>query len=162
MTDGFAIAVPKFREALVRTVRVDADAAIHSVVGFGDALLKFSAGRMTVARTRGLALRVQREFRIVHQRTREALVLATRLGVEITYLRTRTEKCTRSVRKSRALAGTFAGGAEAQLAQAQESIAVAQRDCARAVESYRSVDAHRSSCEDARTIRYVPYHFCLV
>ena len=154
-TDGFAIAVPNFREALVRTIRVSADAAISSVVGLGDALLQLSAGSTTVAvaRTRGLALRAQREFRTVHEHAREALALATDLGVEITYWRTRAESCARGVRECRTLAGEFARGAEAQVAQAQERIATALADCAHAEQAYQSAQDRKRSYRRASRIR---------
>lgn len=154
-TDGFAITVPNFREALVRTIRVSADAAISSVVGLGDSLLHLSAGRTTVARTRGLALRAQREFRTVHEQAREALVLATDLGVEITYWRTRAESCARGVRECRTLAGEFARGAEAQVSQAQERIAAALADSERATQAYQSAQDRKRSYRRARRIRYV-------
>ncbi|KAF8267011.1 hypothetical protein EI94DRAFT_1802250 [Lactarius quietus] len=142
--DGFAIAVPKFREALLCMVRVSADAAINSVVGFGDALLKAHPGRKTVARKRGLALRAQREFRTVQEHAREALTLVTDLSVEITYWRTRTEGCIRGVSECRAVARTFADGAEAQFAQAQELLVAAQGDCVRVEEAYRTAKKHQS------------------
>ncbi|KAH9037561.1 hypothetical protein EDB84DRAFT_1437400 [Lactarius hengduanensis] len=154
-TDGFAIVVPNFREALVRTIRVSADAAISSVVGLGDSLLQLSVGRTTVARTRGLALRAQREFRTVHERAREALVLATDLGVEITYWRTRAESCSRGVRECRVLAGEFARGAEVQVAQAQERIAAALADCERATQTYNSAEDRKRSNRRARRIRNI-------
>jgi hypothetical protein len=156
-TDGFAIAIPNFREALVSTIRVSADAAISSVVGLGDALLQLSAGRMTVAYTRGLALRAQREFRTVHEHAREALTLATDLGVEITYWRSRAESCARGVRECRTLTGEFACGAEAQVAQAQERIAAALADCERASQAYQSAQDRKRSYKRARRIRYVPH-----
>ncbi|KAI9434775.1 hypothetical protein H4582DRAFT_743152 [Lactarius indigo] len=154
-TNGFAIVVPNFREALVRTIRVSADAAISSVVGLGDSLLQLSVGRTTVARTRGLALRAQREFRTVHERAREALVLATDLGVEITYWRTRAESCARGVRECRVVAGEFARGAEAQVAQAQERIAAALADCDRATQAYNSAEDRKRSYQRARRIRNI-------
>lgn len=154
-TDGFAIVVPNFREALVRTIRVSADGAISSVVGLGDALLQLSAGRTTPARTRGLALRAQREFRTVHAHAREALTLATDLAVEITYWRTRAESCARGVRECRALAGEFARGAEAQATQAQERIAAALADCAHATQAYQSAQGHQRSYKRARRIRNI-------
>ncbi|KAF8267014.1 hypothetical protein EI94DRAFT_86218 [Lactarius quietus] len=153
-TDGFAISVPNFREALVRTIRVSADAAISSVVGLGDSLLQLSVGRSTVARTRGLALRAQREFRTVHEHAREALTLATDLGVEITYWRTRAESCARGVRECRVLAGEFARGAEAQVTQAQERIAAALADSERATQAHQSAQDRKRSYKRARRIRY--------
>jgi hypothetical protein len=156
-TDGFAITVPNFREALVRTIRVSADAAISSVVGLGDSLLRLSAERSTVARTRGLALRAQREFRTVHEQAREALTLATDLGVEITYWRTRAESCARGVRDCRTLAGEFARGAEAQVTLTQERIAVALADSERATQAYQSAQDRKQSYRRARRIRYIPH-----
>ncbi|KAF8266760.1 hypothetical protein EI94DRAFT_1786775 [Lactarius quietus] len=151
--DSFAAAVPKFREALLHSVRASADSAISSVVVFGDALLQLSAGHTTVAHTRRLALRTQHEFHTVHEHTRKALALATDLGVEITYWRTHTEVCAHGVNECHALAGRFAEGAEAQLALVQERISVSQRDSSQAVEAYNSARRHRERCEDARTIR---------
>ncbi|KAI9452386.1 hypothetical protein BJY52DRAFT_936504 [Lactarius psammicola] len=156
-TDGFAIVVPNFREALVRTIRVSADAAISSVVGLGDSLLQLSTRRTTVARTRGLALRAQREFRTVHEHAREALVLATDLSVEITYWRTRAESCARGVRECRTLAGEFARGAQAQVTQAQERIRAALADCERATQAYRSAENRKQGYSHARLIRYIPH-----
>ncbi len=140
----------------MRTIRVSADAAISSVVGLGDSLLQISAGCTTVARTRGLALRAQREFRTVHEHAREALVLATDLGVEITYWRTRAESCARGVRECRVLAGEFARGAEAQVTQAQERISAALADCERATQAYQSAENSKRSYNHARRIRYIP------
>ncbi|KAN0136154.1 hypothetical protein V8E53_006014, partial [Lactarius tabidus] len=154
-TDGFAISVPNFREALVRTIRISADAAISSVVGLGDSLLRLSAERSTVARTRGLALRAQREFRTVHEQAREALTLATDLGVEITYWRTRAESCARGVRDCRTLAGEFARGAEAQVTLTQERIAVALADSERATQAYQSAQDRKQSYRRARRIRNI-------
>ncbi|KAN0136156.1 hypothetical protein V8E53_006016 [Lactarius tabidus] len=129
--DSFEIAVPKFRDALVRMVRISADAAISSVLRFGDALLVTPyAGRKTVARTRGLALRTQREFRTVHEYAHEALGLATDLGVEIAYWRTCAEDCTRGLGECRAIAGASVDGSHARFAQAQGLIAAAERECA--------------------------------
>ena len=156
--DGFAIAVPKFQETLVRMVRVSSNAAISSVVGFGDALLKPYTGRKTVARKRGLALRVQREFHTVHEHAREALALATELSVEILYWRTRTEDCTRGLSECRAIAGNFADGAQAQFAQAQELIAAAQGDCVRVEEAYRTAKMHQSRLGRVNTGRYILHH----
>ena len=94
---------------------------------------------------------------------REALALATDLSVEITYLRTRTEDCSRDVTRCRAIAGKFGDGAEAQLALVQERIGVSHRDCARAVEAYNTARRHQERCEDARLIRFVPLnHLILV
>ncbi|KAI9452387.1 hypothetical protein BJY52DRAFT_1293440, partial [Lactarius psammicola] len=86
-TDDFAMAVPTFRKALTGTFCVSADAAVSSVVEFGNDLLHLSTGRTTIAHTRGLALRAQREFRTIYKRIRKALVVATDLCVEITYWR---------------------------------------------------------------------------
>ena len=154
-TDGLAITIPNFREALVRTIRVSADAAISSVVGLGDSLLHLSAGRTTVAHTRGLALRAQRGFHNVHEQAREALELATDLGVEITYWRSRAESCARGVRECRELAGKFARGAKAQVTQAQERIAAALADSERATQAYQSAQDRKRSYRRARRIRYV-------
>ncbi|KAF8267013.1 hypothetical protein EI94DRAFT_1802252 [Lactarius quietus] len=156
--DSFAAAVPKFREALLHSVRASADSAISSVVVFGDALLQLSAGHTTVAHTRGLALRTQHEFHTVHEHTRKALALATDLGVEITYWRTHTEVCAHGVNECHTVAGRFAEGAEAQLALIQERISVSRRDSSQAVEAYNSARRHRERCEDAHTVRYVPHH----
>lgn len=129
--DSFAIAVPKLRDALVRMVCISADAAISSVVRFGDALLVTPcAGRKTVARTRGLALRTQREFRTVHEYAHEALALATDLLVDIAYWRTCAEDCTRGLGECRVIAGASADGAMARFAQAQGLIAGAEREYA--------------------------------
>jgi chromosome segregation ATPase len=161
--DGFAIAVPKLQDALMRMVRVSADAAISSVVGFGDALLKPYKGRKTVARKRGLALRAQREFRTVHEHTREALALVANLSVEVTYWRERMEDCTRGVNECRAIASRFADAAEAQFAQTQELIAAAQGDCARVEEAYRSAKQNQSRLANVRTGRYyVSYHLIIL
>ncbi len=156
--DSFAIAVPNFRQALVRASRVSADAAISTVVELGDALLQLSAGSITVGHTREFALDAQRQFRAMHEQTREALALAADLGVEITYWRTRAESCTRDVGDCRTLAGRFVDGAEAQLACAQERITVAQNDCASAMRAYSSAANKHSRYEDARVLRYVPRH----
>jgi hypothetical protein len=153
--DGLAITVPNIREALARTIRVSADAAISSVVGLGDSLLHLSAGRTTVTRTRGLALRAQRDFHNVHERAREALTLATDLVVEITYWRTRAESCARGVRECRILAGEFSRGAEAQVTQAQERIAAALADSERATQAYQSAQDRKRDYRRARRIRYV-------
>lgn len=158
--DGFAITVPKLRDALVRMVRVSADAAISSVVGFGDALLKPHKGRKTVARKRGLALRAQHEFRTVHEHAREALALVADLSVEITYWRERTEDCIRGVTECRAIASRFADGAEAQFAQVQELMTTSQGDCARLEEAYRSAKQQHSRLANVRTGRYVPLSPC--
>ena len=156
-TSGFEITVPNFREALARTIRVSADAAISSVVGLGDSLLHLSAGRASVARSRGLALRAQREFRTVHEQAREALELATDLGVEITYWRSRAESCARGVRECRELAGEFARGAEAQVTLARERIATALADSERATQAYQSAQDRKRSHKRARRIRFVPH-----
>jgi hypothetical protein len=160
--DGFAIAVPKLRDALMRMVRVSADAAISSVVRFGDALLKPYKGRKTVARKRGLALRAQREFRTVHEHAREALALVANLSVEVTYWRERAEDCTRGVSECRAIAGRFADGAEAQFAQAQELIAAAQGDCAHLEEAYRNAKNQHSRLGNVRTGRYFSHHLIML
>ncbi|KAF8267009.1 hypothetical protein EI94DRAFT_1802248 [Lactarius quietus] len=136
--DTFAIAVPKFRETLVRMIRISADAAISSVVRFGDALLTPHIGRKTIARTRGLALRVQHEFRTVHEYVHDALALAADLIAEITYWRTRAEDCTRGLSECRTIASTFANGAETRFGQAQGLIAAAQRELTRAQETFHS------------------------
>lgn len=156
--DGFAMTVPKFQETLVRMVRVSSDAAISSVVRFGDALSKPYKSRKTVARKRGLALRAQREFRTVHEHAREAVALATDLRVEISHWRTRTEDCIRGLGECRAIAGRFADGAQAQFAQAQELIPAAQGECLRVEEAYRSTKEHHSRLGRVNTGRYVHHH----
>jgi len=152
--DGFAIAVPKFREALSRIIRLSSNSAISSVITFGDALLqKNPYTRKTVARRRGLALRAQREFRTVHEHAREALALATKLSDELAYWRTRAEECTWGVNECRALARQFTDNAAAQCAQTEELMAVSQGDCARVEEAYRSAKQHQSRVSRVNTGR---------
>ncbi|KAF8266757.1 hypothetical protein EI94DRAFT_1732336, partial [Lactarius quietus] len=153
--DGFALAVPKFRETLVRMVRISADVAISSVVRFGDAFPTPYIGRKSIARTRGLALRVQREFRTVHEYAHEALALATDLDAEITYWGTRAEDCTRGLSECRTIVSTFVNGAETRIAQAQEHITSVQGECARAQElfSVQSPDLAVASLEQINELK---------
>lgn len=97
-----SIAVPKYRDALVRTmVCVSADAAISTVMRFGGApLVTPYAGCNTDACTC--------EFRTVHEYAREALTLATDLRVEIAHWCTCAEDCTCDLGECRAIAGTSA------------------------------------------------------
>ncbi|KAI0250849.1 hypothetical protein BJV78DRAFT_1154801 [Lactifluus subvellereus] len=114
-TEGFAVTVPNFRDALKRTIRISADSAILSVVRLGDAVTQLSAHRTTIARTRARW---------------PVLALASDLGVEITSWRSRTESCVRGVEECRTLAGHFSDAAEMQVALSpQERIATASGDC---------------------------------
>ncbi|KAI0302874.1 hypothetical protein B0F90DRAFT_1667474 [Multifurca ochricompacta] len=108
---GFTITVPNFLGALVRTIHVPIENAISSVIRLGDSILKLSENyrhnnhqrtiiTTMIGTTRALALRSQREFRSIHERTMEALELTSEINVEITYWITLTEIYLRGLQES--------------------------------------------------------------